>query len=417
MDPVIAFLAAMVLATALLHLGLQPFLSLVVSAVVLGLLGGLGEELPGYVTTGLGNVFSGLAVVILCGAVIAEYLRKTGAMNRIVADLLEVSRGRGMIASAVAGYLISVPVMCCITSYIILEPVAGSLGPPRRLRFMLAAASVISFVTVYPSPVVTAISDELGLASRQALFAGLPVSLLLVAIAYLFLKVIHIPELDASGNGETAAGMPAFSASTREAGRIAAWLPLSLPLVLILAGAFSDLRPLKMLGNPDLALLIGALIAVSLARRIDDNIMKDVVSAATRRSGVILLDLCGAGAFGYVASKMGLATSMHALMSGLPVLLAPFIIAAVLQLALGSRVVTAVIAAGIMKGYPLDPAVVMLMICAGALTFSYVTDPFFWLVSRTTGSSLRETVTGYTAPLCICGIVAFAAAATAVLIF
>lgn len=416
MDPVLSFLACMILATALLHLGLQPFLGLVVSATVLGLLGGLGEELPAYVTTGLGNVFSGLAVVILCGAVIAEYLRKTGAMNRVVADLVLVSRGRTMIASAVAGYLITVPVMCCITSYIILEPVAGSLGPPRRLRFMLAAASVVSFVTVYPSPVVTAISDDLGISSREALFSGLPLSLLLLAVAYLFLRLIHIPEPEASA-GREAVAMTALSASAAWSERIAAWLPLAFPVVLILAGAFSDLGPLKMLGNPDIALLIGALIAIMLARRIDSGVMKDVVSTATRRAGVILLDLCGAGAFGYVASKIGLAASMHALMSGLPVLLAPFIVAAVLQLALGSRVVTAVISAGIMKGYPLDPVAVMLMICAGALTFSYVTDPFFWLVSRTTGSSLRETVTGYTSPLCLCGLVAFAAVAAEVLMF
>jgi GntP family gluconate:H+ symporter len=35
---------------------------------------------------------------------------------------------------------------------------------------------------------------------------------------------------------------------------------------------------------------------------------------------------------------------------------------------------------------------------------SYVTDPFFWLVQRTTGDDIRTVVKNYTLPVAIVGI-------------
>jgi GntP family gluconate:H+ symporter len=43
--------------------------------------------------------------------------------------------------------------------------------------------------------------------------------------------------------------------------------------------------------------------------------------------------------------------------------------------------------------------------------FSYVTDPFFWLIKSSTGASMKETVLGYTLPLSLLGLAAFALAA------
>jgi len=67
-------------------------LSLVLSAILFGLLAGMGQELTGYVAVGLGRTFSSLAMVVFGGAVLAEYLRKTKATDRIVADLLRLTK-------------------------------------------------------------------------------------------------------------------------------------------------------------------------------------------------------------------------------------------------------------------------------------------------------------------------------------
>jgi len=78
--------------------------------------------------------------------------------------------------------------------------------------------------------------------------------------------------------------------------------------------------------------------------------------------------------------------------SFLPLLVSPFLLSAVLQLAQGSRVVTAVAAAQILSGYPLDGLTLALLISAGAFMFSYISDPYFWLIKSTTGADMGEIV-------------------------
>ncbi|RQW77733.1 MAG: GntP family permease, partial [Methanothrix sp.] len=121
--------------------------------------------------------------------------------------------------------------------------------------------------------------------------------------------------------------------------------------------------------------------------------------------------LCGAGAFGYVVAQSNLGREIYSLGHFLPLLVLPFLISSVLQLAQGSRVVTAVVAVQILADYPLDGVTLALIISSGAFMFSYVSDPYFWLIKNSTGASMMETVKGYTLPLSILGLVCYALAA------
>ena len=64
---------------------------------------------------------------------------------------------------------------------------------------------------------------------------------------------------------------------------------------------------------------------------------------------------------------------------------------------------TAVITASLLAGTEITsvvPAVpLVLMTAAGCMMFSFFTDPFFWLIHRTTGESVREVFMHYTVPL------------------
>ncbi|MCJ7444678.1 MAG: hypothetical protein MUO26_09150 [Methanotrichaceae archaeon] len=88
-------------------------------------------------------------------------------------------------------------------------------------------------------------------------------------------------------------------------------------------------------------------------------------------------------------------------------MLLPFLVASILQLAQGSRVVTAVVSSQMLSGYPLDGLILALLISAGAFMFSYMTDPYFWLIKESVGSGTREVLYGYTIPLSLMGIVTF----------
>jgi len=396
MDPLLAFLAAIILVSLVIP-KLGPFVSLVVSAILFGLLAGMGQELTGYVATGLGRIFSSLAIVVFSGAVLAEYLRRTGAIDRIVADLLGLTN-KSLIVAGAAGYLISLPVMCSITAYMILEPVVSSLGRQtegggKRTLFMTAACSVISFNLIYPSPVAVSLTSTLNVTSYDLLMRGFPISLLLFLLTYLLMQ--RLPAEQAT----IAEGLPPkFS-------RAKAWIPLALPMALILLGNLQE--ETKILGNPSLALLLGALLCLALAR----EKAQEIIHTASRRSGVILLDLCGAGAFGYVVAQSNLGREIYSLGQPLPLLVLPFLVSAILQLAQGSRVVTVVVAAQILSGYPLDGLTLALLISAGAFMFSYISDPYFWLIKDTTGANMGEMVKGYTLPLSLLGLATFGAAA------
>lgn len=398
MDPLPAFLVAIILVSLLIP-RLGPFLSLVVSALIYGLLVGMSTDLMEYIATGLGRIFSSLAIVVFSGAVLAEYLRRTGAIDRIVSDLLAIS-SRSLLVAGLAGYLVSLPVMCSITAYMILEPVVNCFGQQtksgsKRLLFMTAVASVISFNLIYPSPVMVSLSGSLDVPASDLLFLGLPISLLLFAIAYVYMLQLPSEKIDVN----------AAQCLLLKVSRLRAWLPLVLPMALILLGWLQD--PLKFIGNPSIALLLGALTCLGLAR----EMIQDIVHTATRRSGTIMLDLCGAGAFGYVVAQSELGHEIYTLGQALPLLLLPFLISSVIQLAQGSRVVTVVVAAQVLEGYPLDGLTLALIISAGAFMFSYVSDPYFWLIKESTGASMHEMVRGYTLPLSILGLAAFGAAA------
>jgi len=126
MDPLSAFLLSIILASIIIP-WLGPFLSLVICSLLFGSLAGMGPELLGYISSGLARMFSSLALVILGGAILAEYLRQTGSLERIVSDLSRLAERR-LLVSGAAGFLISIPVMCSITAFMILEPVVRGLA-------------------------------------------------------------------------------------------------------------------------------------------------------------------------------------------------------------------------------------------------------------------------------------------------
>jgi GntP family gluconate:H+ symporter len=135
----------------------------------------------------------------------------------------------------------------------------------------------------------------------------------------------------------------------------------------------------------------------------------------TKHAGIIIFDICGAGALAGVILASGFSeTALGEITAVVPVLLVPFVLASLIQTAQGSRVVTAVLAAGILAGTPvaavIHPAALVLMVAAGCFLFSFVTDPYFWIISRATGEEISGMVRYYTLPLALCGIALYLAA-------
>ena len=383
-----------------------PFLTLIGGAVLYGLLAGLdpAEILP-TATAGAGKVFATLGVIIFAGSSLAALLRESRHLDRIFADLRALVPSRAG-ATALAGYLLAIPLMCCITSFMILSPLVAHVGEGgkvtgKRLLYILAVGSVLSFVLVYPAPVVLSLLQSplfQGGSPWQLMLLMVPLSLLLLAGLTLLLQRWH-PEPDEPPREEA---VPAVSS-------LRAWAPVLTPIVLVLVGLLiPGLHVLSDVDGAMIAALIVAALCVPPAARLPG------LTKGTRNAGIIIFDLCGAGALGAVIAATLFADQAFQLASGiLPVVLIPFALAAILQAALGSRVVTAIVAASVLAGSAavaaIPPLALLLLLCGGILVCSYLTDPYFWLIHRVTGDGVAEVAKYYTLPLFLAGVLVLVA--------
>jgi len=156
-------------------------------------------------------------------------------------------------------------------------------------------------------------------------------------------------------------------------------------------------------------MLIGAVTALALAPQ---TVRVQGLSQGAKHAGIIIFDICGAGALGFVIVKSGFAqAALGQLTLFIPIILVPFLFAALIETAQGSRVVTAVVSAEVLAGSAvvsaIHPIPLILLISAGSCIVSYVTDPYFWLVQRTTGDDIRTVVRNYTLPVALVGIFLF----------
>lgn len=398
MQSLVIFLFIILLITVLIaRYHLPPFLALVSAAIIYGLLNGMTGEMIPLITGGIGAIFALLGIPIYCGSLIAQALRLGNYLPYIIADLRRSVR-QPALASGLAGYILSLPLMCCITPFIILSPIVEHLHPEpettRRLLYITAFGSVASFILIYPLPVVYSIITT---AELQGFDAGIytPIALAL-SLGLLVFGVVTLwqGKIPAAANSEVLPGGLRWKA----------WAPIIIPLSLIAVG--TAFPPLRLLGNINIALLVGAGIALGI---VNMTTRLDVLRKGTQNAGTILFDLCGAGALGYTIAASGFAREVYTLITPtLPEILMPFILAALIQTAQGSRVVTAVVTGTILAGTSIvesiDAIPLVLMIAAGTLVFSYVSDPYFWLIKRTTGDSLATVFRMYTLPLAIAGL-------------
>jgi GntP family gluconate:H+ symporter len=409
MDPLIAFVITLALITIIsLRYRISPFFTLIGGAVLFGLLAGmtLDKTMLGIIA-GVGKVFSAFGIIILCGAVIAKLLQEQHQIEEIVADIRKYVKNPPVIAG-VSGYLLSVPITCCITAYIMLNPILDSLEKDKNRRnvllYLAAVGGIISYALVYPTPVVIPLYEAFSGGMSPFLFdaVAIPLSILILGGIILYFRFAHpdaaIPKV--TGTQETVPGTPDLDQGIHWR----AWAPfiailLAIPVSLLLL----HLSQMSMI---NIIMLVGAVTALALAPQ---AVRTQGLSQGAKHAGMIIFDICGAGALGYVIVQSGFAqNALGQLTLLIPVILVPFILAALIETAQGSRVVTAVITAEVLAGSTvagaIHPLPLILLISAGSCIVSYVTDPFFWLVQRTTGNDIGTVVKNYTLPIALAGV-------------
>ena len=192
MDPLLAFVITLALITLVsIRYRISPFFTLIGGSILFGLLAGLTLDATMVgIAAGIGNVFSAFGIIILCGAVIAKLLQEQHQIEEMVADIRRHVKNPPVIAG-VSGYLLAVLITCCITAYILLNPILDSFAtdPKKRnvLLYLAAVGSIISYALVYPTPVVIPLFDTFSDGMSPLVFDAITIPLSLVALAGILL--------------------------------------------------------------------------------------------------------------------------------------------------------------------------------------------------------------------------------------
>ncbi|MFA4861260.1 GntP family permease [Methanoregula sp.] len=419
MDLLLAFIITLSLITLVsLKFRITPFFTLVGGAILFGLMAGMTLDATLVdVVSGLGKVFSAFGIIIFCGAVIAALLQEQHQTGEIVSDVRRVVKHPPTLAGF-SGYLLAVPITCCVTAYVMLNPILDCLAKDKTKRnlllYLAAVGSIISYALIFPTPVVIPLFNAFAADTSALVYdaIAIPLSLVVLGVAILFYRFAS-PK--AFGTGDAPESCPAgASLPLPQAGYAGihwrAWAPFIAIIVAIPVSFF--LLGLSHVGIMNFIMLVGAVTAIALAA---PAVRTTGMTKGAKHAGLIIFDICGAGALGYVIVHSGFTEGALQQMTLLiPVILIPFLFAALIETAQGSRVVTAVITAEVLAGSVVTSAIhpipLILLISAGSCFISFVTDPYFWLVQRTTGDGIGTVVKNYTLPVALAGVVILIAA-------
>ncbi|MBR6540358.1 MAG: GntP family permease [Bacteroidales bacterium] len=433
---IVVFVLAIVLLILLVSKwNVHPFLAIMGIALVLAV--GIGiplETIPTTIGKGFSSIFTSIGIVIILGTIIGLILEKTGAAIRLADAIIRViGEKHPQLAVMLIGWIISVPVFCD-SGFVIVNPIRKWLARKTKfssvtLTVALSAGLYVAHVFIPPTPGPIATAGLVGLENNLLLVIGMGVAVSIVPLiaAYFFAtyigrKVKSTDELDVESISQAynQHNLPSTFASV---------LPILLPIVLMAGGSVASLAKMEgyvgtllvFLGKPIIALAMGLVCALPLLWRQKMgkdlyNITQDSLKTAgpiifiTAAGSVLGQIIVEAGFVGYIKENASSLSSIG--------LFFPFVIAAILKSSQGSSTVAMTTTAGIMGLYfsdaslmtalgmttPLDAAMVVMAIGAGAMTVSHANDSYFWVVTNFGGLTPQNGYKTQTALTFILGV-------------
>lgn len=177
----------------------------------------------------------------------------------------------------------------------------------------------------------------------------------------------------------------------------------------------------SLLGNKNIALLIGATIAVVVLARqkgLSTNQVGELLEAPLGTGAVIILITAAGGAFGGMLRHAGVGDAVKSIAEqySLNVILLGWLTACVIRVAQGSATVAMLTTSAIIwplmdpatnAALPFNPMYVFLAIGFGAFGFSWMNDSGFWVVSKLGGLTEKETLKSWSVLLTVLSISGF----------
>ena len=440
---------------------LHPTFALFASALFMGLVLGRFEpegfsftEVLSLITSGFGGTLGSMGIPIMLGAILAMGVQDTGAAKAIANFFIKLFRGKNLeLAPALTAYIVSIPVFGDITT-ILTSNIANVLSKRKHISMGKMAAFTqtglnLTHAMVPPTPGILAVSILLGADLGLVIGWGVVISIVGFLLTWIVLRkwtdkefIEPVPEVVAEIEETSSNDVKDILISGEDIpGTFASFLTILLPVVLIAGSSFLKMAVAEdsalygwanIFGDKIVALglgviytmLLGAFHKASVRKSNKDvsgndpECFREVVlnSWIARGLAVALPALLITGMGGALASVIKAAPAINDLaglieQSGVPGLLIPFLIGAIMFTAVGSMTTGGMTAAGVvgpmMGALGLTPVATVLAIGAGTMIFNHVNNSGFWVISRFFNLDLKQGLKYITLPDAVSGVFCF----------
>ena len=429
-----------VLLVLIMKFKVHAFLSLIIVSLLTAVATGIPTaQLMPTLLGGFGGTLAGVALLVGLGAMLGRMLETSGGAQVLTDALIHrFGERKAPLALAVASLMLGFPIFFdagLVVMLPIIFAVARRLGGSfLSYGFPAAVAFSVMHIFVPPHPGPVAATGLLGADVGLVLIFGLVVALPTWYVVgnlfggYVGRKYnIPVPSILRGSTGDFA-----DFASAPKVGTIIALLLLPIGLIFMNTGlnmaataglvSLDDrwVQILRAFGETPIALLITVLLAMFLLgkrKNKSSTLIESVVDSALGPVAAVILITGAGGMFGGVlrASGIGgaLAESLDAV--GLPVIVAGFVIAAIIRIAQGSATVALTTTAALLQPVvmgnstfnPVELAAIVLALAAGSVFAGHVNDSGFWLISRFFEMDTKTTLKTWTVGQALVGVVGF----------
>ena len=458
---ILLIVTIVLLMVLIMKVKLHPTFSLFASALFMGLVLGHFEpegfsftEVLSLITSGFGGTLGSMGIPIMLGAILAMGVQDTGAAKAIANFFIKLFRGKNLeLAPALTAYIVSIPVFGDITT-ILTSNIANVLSKRKHISMGKMAAFTqtglnLTHAMVPPTPGILAVSILLGADLGLVIGWGVVISLIAFLLTWLVLRkwtdkefVEPVPEVVAKIEETSSNDVKDILITGDDIpGTFASFLTILIPVVLIAGSSFINMAvaedaPIRtytaIFGDKIVALGLGVIYTMLLAafhkasvRRSNKDVtnkdpenFREVVldSWIARGLEVALPALLITGMGGALATVIKAAPAINDLaglieQSGVPGLLIPFLIGAIMFTAVGSMTTGGMTAAGVvgpmMATLGLTPVATVLAIGAGTMIFNHVNNSGFWVISRFFNLNLKQGFKYITLPDAVAGVCCF----------
>ncbi len=411
---IIAFVVAIVLMILLISkLKVHPFLAIMGISLLLAIVAGIPlTQIPDIIGSGFSGTFTSIGIVIILGAFIGTVLEKTGAALKLADMVIKlVGEKNPQLAIELMGWVVSIPVFCD-SGFVILNPIRKALVKRTgtssvAMTVCLSCGLYISHVFIPPTPGPIAAAQTLGAGDYLLLVIGIGVlcSVFPLIAGLIYAKFIGKKIKSADETADNGEVVKSYEELKAEFGKlpngINALAPLLVPILLMALSSVSSMAKwtgpvadlLTFLGKPIMALGVGTILAIiQLFTAGKQKDFYNLTNDTLKTVGPILFVTAAGGVLGKVISSSDMVNYITAHAGTLQAIgiFFPFLLAAILKTAQGSSTVAITTTAGIVAplltvlGFvePVQVALVVMAIGAGAMTVSHANDSYFWVVTN-----------------------------------